>query len=96
MKHRGERSERELNLPEMWFTGKEWVDGTAQRVYGQLYKAAHLRLEKTMTEDAQEDLQIVLRLRQEVEREAQPDRNSHRPMLPGQEHHNAIPKKSAP
>ena len=37
-------SERELNLPEMWFSGKEWADGTAHRAYRQLYKQAKARL----------------------------------------------------
>jgi hypothetical protein len=30
----------ELNLPERWFTGKEWADGTAERVYAEDYRAA--------------------------------------------------------
>ena len=32
--------DEELNLPERWFTGKEWADGTAERVIAQDYRAA--------------------------------------------------------
>ena len=32
-------SEREYDHPEMWFTGKEWEDGTAASVYGEMYRA---------------------------------------------------------
>ena len=37
-------SERELNLPEMWFTGEEWENGIAQQAYRQLYREAKKRL----------------------------------------------------
>lgn len=30
----------QLNLPDRWFTGKEWADGTAQKVYARDYRAA--------------------------------------------------------
>ena len=32
--------DHELNLPERWFTGKEWADGTAEHVLAQDYRAA--------------------------------------------------------
>jgi hypothetical protein len=38
-------SERELDLPEQWFTGEEWENGTAEREYRKLYREAKRRLE---------------------------------------------------
>lgn len=41
-------SEREYDLPELWFTGKQWSDGTAERVYRQLYRERRKELIKNL------------------------------------------------
>lgn len=40
MKLKNKYGDRELDLPERWFTGKEWNDGTATRQFQQDYKEA--------------------------------------------------------
>lgn len=37
-------SEQEYDLPELWFTGAQWTDGTAEFVYRKLYKAKRKEL----------------------------------------------------
>jgi hypothetical protein len=34
-----------MNLPEMWFTGEEWTNGTAQAMYRQTYRQRKRELE---------------------------------------------------
>lgn len=46
--------DHELNLPERMFTGQEWGDGTAQRIYREDYRRALSEKGVFIPPDAQE------------------------------------------
>lgn len=50
----------ELKLPERWFSGKEWNDGTAETVMRGDYKKAILEQDPTLEID--DDLQLTFTL----------------------------------
>lgn len=47
----------ELNLPERWFSGKEWNDGTAEKVMREDYRKSILEKDPSL-EICDDDLQL--------------------------------------
>ncbi len=48
------KSDHQLGLEPRWFTGKQWADGTAQKVLKQEYEDALYRVEPSALSPAQQ------------------------------------------